>query len=388
MTSSRRSFLAAVGAGGAGAIIAPWIPARGMEADRASRPGPRQMVTGVSTPPIRLDSNENPYGPGPAALDAIRGVWSDLARYPDSPEENLRELVARWHSSEPGSILMGCGSTEIIGMAVRAFTAPDRGLVTATPTFEVASTQARLAGARVTELPVDSSYRLDLQAMAAAATGAGLVYLCNPNNPTATFHPAAAIRQFVRDLNAKSPGTTILIDEAYYEYVEDKTYATAVPLSIENPRVIVSRTFSKIFGLAGLRVGYVTGQKKTLGALRDYKIDSGVNLLGAAAAMALLNRVDQVSLMRKLNTEAREFTRDWFEKAGYKVVPSQANFLMVDLRRDPAEFRGACRKLDVLVGRPFPPLSTHVRISIGTLDEMKHTAVLFGQILSEGGGRT
>ena len=392
MTSSRRSFLAglgalAAGAGSAAAVAAPWISARGMEADRAENPGARSGLAGVSTAPIRLDSNENPYGPGPAALDAIRGAWGDLARYPDTPEENLTALVARWHSVGQACVLMGCGSTEILGMAARAFTTPGRGLTTATPTFEVPAIQARRVGAPVTALPVDSSYRIDLTAMAAAAIGAGLVYLCNPNNPTATLHPAAAIGEFVLEVTKKSPGTTILIDEAYHEYVEDKGHSTAIPLAMENPRVIISRTFSKIFGLAGLRVGYVVGQEKTLEALRDHKLESGVNVLGAAAAMALLNRTDQVGLMRKLNTEAREFTKGWFESAGYRVVPSQTNFMMVEIRRNPAEFRAACRRLNVWVGRPFPPLLKHTRISIGTLDEMKHAVEIFGQILSDGTGR-
>ena len=350
--------------------------------------GPRRGVIGLSTKPIRLDSNENPYGAGPAAMDAIRGVWNDLGRYPDEPEESLTALLARWHGIAPECILMGCGSTEILGMAARAFTGPGRGLTTAAPTFEVPAVQARHAGANVTALPVDASYRLDLTAMAPAATGSGLVYLCNPNNPTATFHPASTIADFVREVSVASPSTTILIDEAYYEYVEDKSYATAIPLAMKNPRVVVSRTFSKIFGLAGLRVGYAVAQEQTLEELRPHKLESGVNLLGAAAAMALLNRAEQVTRMRKLNTEAREFTKSWFEKAGYKVVPSQTNFMMVEIRRDPAEFRTECRKLNVLVGRPFPPLTTQTRITIGTLDEMKLAVEIFGQVLTAGSEST
>jgi histidinol-phosphate aminotransferase len=369
------------------------VGARGREGSapgdaRLRRAGGGSALAAVHAQPIRLDSNENPYGPGPAAFEAIDNAFDIVSRYPDAPEEHLQETVTRWHGVPAGSVLMGCGSTEILRMAVREFTSPGRALVTAAPSFEDPMREAERLGAPVTAVPVDSALRLDLAGIADRSAGAGLIYLCNPNNPTGTLHPEAAIKEFVERALERSPATTILIDEAYYEYVEDPAYATSIPLAMKNPQVIVSRTFSKVFGLAGLRVGYAVGREGTLEPMRRHKLESGVNALGAAAAMAVLNRKDQVAGQRRLNHDARSFTKGWFESAGYKVVPSETNFMMVDLRIDPRSFRDACRKLDVWVGRPFPPLATHARISIGTMDEMRRAVEIFGQVLKVGTGRT
>jgi histidinol-phosphate aminotransferase len=222
--------------------------------------------------------------------------------------------------------------------------------------------------------------------MEAKASGAGLVYLCNPNNPTATVHTLSEVKEFVARMSRSSPGTTILIDEAYFEYVDDPGYATAIPVAIENPRVIVSRTFSKVFGMAGLRVGYAVGSTATIKALSRHQLPSGVNLLGAAAALASLNLKDHIEQQRRLNREAREFTRRYFETAGYKVVPSQTNFMMIDIRRDAKEFRAACRKRNVMIGRAFPPLTSHIRVTMGTMEEMRQAVEVFGQVLAGGSG--
>jgi histidinol-phosphate aminotransferase len=342
----------------------------------------------VSSEPIRLDSNENPYGPGPAALQGITNAFGIASRYPDAPEDHLQETVARWHGVATDNILPGCGSTEILRMAVHQFTSPGRALVTAVPSFEAPKIEAEKLGAPVAAVPLDAALKLDLTAMADKAGGAGLIYVCNPNNPTGTVQPASAVRDFVESVLKKSPGTTILIDEAYHEYVEDPAYATAIPLAMERRNVIVSRTFSKIFGLAGLRVGYAVAHAETLDAMRRHKLDSAVNVLGAVAAMTTLNRKGQVDRQRQINREVREFTQRWFELLRYKVVPSQTNFLMVDIRRDPKKFRDSCRKLNVWVGRPFPPLATHVRITIGTMDEMKEAVEVFGRVLGAGLERT
>jgi histidinol-phosphate aminotransferase len=255
-------------------------------------------------------------------------------------------------------------------------------LVTAAPTFEDPARVAETIWAPVRAVPLDGALRLDLAAMRVAARGAGLVFVCNPNNPTGTVHSAQAIDDLVSRLLADVPDATILIDEAYHEYVDDPSYHTAIPLAMSNPRVIVSRTFSKVFGLAGLRVGYAVAQPDTVKALRRYQLSSGINLAGAAAALAALGQPAHLENEQRLNREAKDFTRRSFEEGGYKVVPSDTNFLMVDIRRDCKAFQTACRKLDVLVGRPFPPLMTYTRISIGTMDEMRRAADVFRQVLS------
>jgi len=375
-------FVRTLGAGGVGALVVPALSARGREALAAVAEPASALIPPATA--IRLDSNENPNGPGPAALEAIRGVFSEASRYPDRPEDLLQEKIARTHGLPAGCVLTGCGSTEILRMAVHQFTAPDRPVVTASPTFEEPARFAERIGTPVIAVPVDAALKLDLAAMGARAGGAGLLYICNPNNPTATVHGAKAVKGLVARVGAASPGTTILIDEAYFEYVDDPGYATAIPLAMENPRVIVARTFSKVFGMAGLRVGYAVGDAGTLRDLARQKLPSGVNLMGAAAAIAALGDEVHIERERRLNREAKAFTRRFFESAGYKVVNSEANFMMIDIRRDPRGFRAACRERSVMVGRPFPPLDTYARISIGTLDEMRRAVEVFDEVLKSG----
>ena len=266
-------------------------------------------------------------------------------------------------------------------MSVFAFTSPTRPLVAGRPTFEDPGRHAGVAGTPVTEVPVDAALKLDLDAMARAASGSGLVFLCNPNNPTGTVHPANAVADFIRSINKTSPDTVILVDEAYHHFVEDPGYATAVPLALENPRVVVCRTFSKIYGMAGLRIGYAIGRREPILALRKHKLPNSTNVLGAIAAVASLEQTSHLDRQKRLNREAREFTRQAFEKMGFAVVPSEANFFMVNIKRDSKQFQEACRARNVMVGRPFPPLLDHARISIGTADEMRRAVEVFRQVL-------
>lgn len=267
-------------------------------------------------------------------------------------------------------------------MASYAFTSPERALVTGAPSFEDPTRHSEMMRAQIRAIPVDASLKLDLGRMLDATRGAGLVFLCNPNNPTGTVHGATAVRQFIADVNRMSPDTVILVDEAYHEYVDDPAYATAVPMALENPKVIVVRTFSKVFGMAGLRAGYAIGMPQTLNAMRTHRLPNNVNVLAAAAAMVTLRDQPHLDREVQLNREAREFTRKALASMGFHAPASNANFIMVPIGRDSRVFRDACAKHDVLVGRPFPPLTTHARISIGTMDEMKRATDVFRQVLS------
>jgi histidinol-phosphate aminotransferase len=377
MPSTRRDFLRRIGAGGAALVLAPRISARGFEAAHAAPP-PRRFRAGT----IRLDSNENPNGPSAAALDAIRASLSEASRYPDDPERALTEAIAARHGVRPEEVLLGSGSTEILRIAVMAHCGPARPLVTAAPTFEQPAGVARTIGAPAIEVPLGPGLRLDLDAMAgAAAPSAGLVFCCNPNNPTGTVHGAAAITDFVQAVHRAAPGAVILIDEAYHEYVEDPGYASALPM-VRDPRVIVCRTFSKVYGLAGIRAGYAVGHRDTIARMRPWRIPNGISVAASAAAIASLAGQDHLARQQRLNREARAFTRRLFEDLGYPVAPSEANFLMVDLRRDARAFRDACRSRGVAVGRQFPPLLTWTRISIGTMDEMTQASRVFRTVLA------
>lgn len=392
MGISRRAFVRAVGAAGASGVMAfsgAAILARGREAAFAGRCGdaPDFLPPELAPTPgigrrIRLSSNENPVGPPRVALEAIQAAFSEAPLYPGAPTRRVTERVAAHHTVSPASVVMGCGSGEILRMAVYACTSPRRALVTAAPTFEDPTRYAELLGAPVIAVPVTRDLKLDLDAMAARAEGAGLVFVCNPNNPTGTVHGAKAIADFVGRVHKVSPDTTVLIDEAYHHYVEDASYQTALQLAIDRPGVVVSRTFSKLYGMAGLRLGYAVGHPDTIAALRRHRLANSVNALVAPAAVAALDDAGLLERERARNHTAREFTRQSLAATGYPSVASEANFIMVDVRRDIRAFQKACSDRGVDIGRPFPPLLTHARISIGTMEEMTAAVEVFKAVLA------
>jgi histidinol-phosphate aminotransferase len=388
MPLSRRDFLATVGAGGAGLAVLPLVGARGREALSAQQQGSpvanRRADRALSSAQgmIRIDSNENPNGPGARAFEAMRGTFSEANRYPVVLEDELTTEIARTLGVKPENIMLGCGSSEVLRSAVQAFTSPTRALVSPSPSFELAADYARFAGVPVKSPRVDAKLRTDLDAMADAAKGAGLVYLCNPNNPTATVHGKAAIAGFVELVGKNSPQTVVLVDEAYHEYVEDAAYATSVPMALDNPRMFVARTFSKVFGMAGMRVGYAVGRPETLARMRGWMLGSSVNQLALAAARATVGDLARIADEKKKNHDAKVFTAKAFANLGYEVIPSDANFMMIDIKRDVKAFKAECIKKGVAVGRPFPPLDTHLRVSVGTMPEMQKAVEVFRSTLA------
>lgn len=381
MTVSRRAFLATVGAGGAGVLARPLIHSRGREASLYAFQGveDRKADRRLAARPgmVRIDSNENPVGPGEQVLAAIRRTLGESNRYPVLLEDELKDAVAKLQGVKSDNVIIGCGSGELLRSAVQAFTSSDRPYVAPAPTFEAPGEFAKFIGRQVKGVPVDGKLSADLGAMAEAARGAGLVFLCNPNNPTATVHSKSDVVAFIEQVGRVSPNTTILVDEAYFEYVDAPGYGTVIPLAITNPRVVVARTFSKVLGMAGLRVGYAVGQKETLAKMASWQLGSNVSQLSLAAAVAALGDTEHVAREQRRNREVRAFTRKFFADAGYTMSAGEANFMMVDVRRDAKAFKGECLKKGVAVGRAFPPLTTHVRLSFGTMPEMRKALAIF-----------
>jgi len=374
---SRRSFLHVLGLNGVIATAAACAPAS------AERAGSRLIARTAAGGMLRLDSNENSSGPGPRVLAAIEDALGEINRYPFAASRGLAGAIAESAGVQGDQVELGCGSSEILDAAVGAFTAPDRGLVTAAPTFELCANIAEHMGHPIVEVPLTATLMLDLAAMASRAAGAGLIYVCNPNNPTATTHGSRAVEQFVEEVLKRDARTTILIDEAYHDYVDRPDYRTSIPLAVANPRVIVSRTFSKIYGLAGMRVGYAVGQRATLTEVSRRLDALRISKLSTTAAFTALSDSTRVADQRTANREARAFTAQTFRAAGFQPVDSEANFLMVDVRRDVRSFQSACRDRGVSVARPFPPLLTHTRITIGTMEEMNRAAVVFQEVLAQ-----
>ena len=334
---------------------------------------------------IRISSNENPLGPGKRVLEAITRKFPEAGRYPfnSSPaDRNLVEAIAALHKCKPENVSLGAGSQEILRNAVRAFTNDAKGLVTASPTFENPTNFSNRLKRQVKEIKVDSAFRLDVGGMIDAAPGSGLVFFNNPNNPTATVHGARTVTDFIARVRKSSPASVILVDEAYHEYVTDPSYATAIPLALSEPNILVARTFSKAFGMAGMRIGYAIGTADTIKRLAAYKMPYNVSVFGVAAAMAALDDPGHIEQERRRNTEVRNFTVKALDEMGCKSSASECNFIFTDVHRPATEFRDACAKQGVAVGRPFPPFEkTHARISMGTMDEMKRAVTVFRSVL-------
>ena len=215
-----------------------------------------------------------------------------------------------------------------------------------------------MMGHPVRPVALDAEFRIDLGKFAEAARGAGLVFYCNPNNPTATYVGASATRDFLARVAKESPGTTVLVDEAYFDYVTDPDHASTIPLAVDNPRVVVARTFSKAYGMAGLRVGFAVGHADTIKKMRDWDGATGsttLNVLGLHAALAALEQDRSViEAERARNAASRDFTMRWFADRGMKPAASQANFMFVNIGRPAAGFRDACRARGVLVAPRLP----------------------------------
>ena len=379
---SRRAFVRTLGLGGAATAAVPrFVTARGREALSNAALRGFSASAAETTATIQLNSNENPNGPGLKALNAIRTALPLANRYPYGEAGALTAAIARLHNVQANQVIIGCGSAEILRMAMQAFTSRTRYLVTAAPTFETPSEYADTFGVPTHAVRVGANLKLNLATMELEAQGAGLVYVCNPNNPTATVLGASAIGTFVERVGRASPQTVLLVDEAYHEYVDDPSYRTSIPLAVTRKNVIVSRTCSKIHGLAGLRCGYAIAHAETIANLARFRLETGVNQLAIAAALAALGDKERVERERTINRETRELTRRMLESMGCVVGPSETNFILVDLRRDSRLFRDGCRREGLVVGRPFPPLNNHARISIGTIDEMQRAGATFRRVL-------
>ena len=389
MALTRRGFVQAAGIGAAGAFAHGWIGARGRENALWSAVEP--TLHAVESGLIVLASNENPLGPGARVLNAVKAAFGDGGRAPgrySNAGRDLIDAIAKKQGVKPENVVLGCGSTQILRSATHLFTAKDKPLVGTIPTYEECAGYAEMMGHPVRPVALDADFKIDLDKFAEATKGAGLVFLCNPNNPTATYVGARATREYFARVNRESPDTTILVDEAYFDYVTDPDHDTHIPIAVENPRIVVARTFSKAYGMAGLRLGYAIGHKDTIKKMADWDGGTGTGSLNVLALHAGLAAIQQNASFtadeRARNKAVRDFTMNWFAERGMKPTDSQANFMFVNIGRPVKEFREACRARGVLVARDFPPFEkTHCRLSFGTMDEMKKAVAVFGESLDK-----
>ncbi len=237
----------------------------------------------------------------------------------------------------------------------------------ADPTFEAILQYANVNGAEVVKIPLTGGFGHDLEKIRSAQKG-GLVYICNPNNPTASITSKNELREF---LMKTPPETMVLVDEAYYHYADSPDYESVIPLVKDCPNLIVARTFSKVYGMAGLRCGYCVAQPDTIKRLRPHQVWDSVNIMALVAATASLDDPDQVTNGRRLNRETRTFLAKELDALGFQTIPSQANFVMIDLRRPVVPVIQALKQRKVQVGRLFPAMPNHMRLTIGKRTEME-----------------
>jgi histidinol-phosphate aminotransferase len=338
---------------------------------------------------IRISSNENPLGPGKAAIDAILGKFPEANRYPfnSTPlDADLEILIAKLNSAKRENVVLGVGSQELLKNAARVFMSPTKHLVIPSPTYgDPAGFAQNALHYTVKSAPVhDKTLKTDLSALLPLVKGAGLVYLCNPNNPTGTINSAQEIKDFVAEVKKTSPTTAVLLDEAYCDYATDPSFATAFPLALATPGVIVARTMSKAYGMAGVRIGYAIGDAATIKKMAAYRMPYNVNTFGVAAAVASLKDPQHIKDESARNKAVRDFTTKFFADLGYTSTDSQTNFIFTDIGKTmtAAQFRDACAAKGVMVGRDFPPLEKQwARISLGTMEEMQKATEVFRSVL-------
>jgi len=357
-TINRRQFARTLGS----ALGAAWIT------DLSGRGAAAKLPAGAPPGTIQLNSNENPYGPSPGVLEAMEQAGGRAARYPDADGDRVVEAIAALHHVEPDQVALGCGSGEILQAADQAFLEPGKQVVVSEPTFEAVVVFARGTQAEVVKVPQTQDQRHDLKALAAVCDDrTGLVYVCNPNNPTGTIVGASELERFI----AQVPSSTmILVDEAYHHFVEDPGYASATAWLADTPNLIVARTFSKIYGLAGMRLGYGVGSKQSIQAVRQQLCWSNANVAVLEAALACLGDAEHLEQQRRLNAETRGFLCAELERDGRAYVPSHTNFVMIDLGTDVGPVIQGFRERRILVGRRFPAMPHWLRVSIGTRAEM------------------
>ena len=366
---SRRDFARLLGVGAAAAVVSPTVSFA-------------KSTQSVATPLaeggiVRLSANENPYGPSSKAFQAITDSFGLVCRYPDEHENVLIDKLAKLNGVNHDQILLGDGSGEILKLCAETFTGPQNGkLVAADPTFEAILNNASANGAEVVKAPLTATYAHDLPKMLSSAKS-GLIYVCNPNNPTASITPKDELRDFI----ATTPSqTTILVDEAYFHYADSPDYDSVIALVKDHPNLIVSRTFSKIYGMAGLRCGYCVAQKETIDRIRRNQMWDSVNCMALAAATASLDDLDHVLNHQRLTHEAKTFVTAELGKMGYEQIPSQANFIMFDCKRPVVPLIQAMKQRKVHVGRLFPALPNHMRLTIGKKSEMERFVSAFKEV--------
>lgn len=329
----------------------------------AAHRSPAKLAALGNKDAVWIDSNENPLGPCSKARDAIAAITPQGGRYRTDLTDKLAAVFAEQQGLKPEYVQVYAGSTEPLQFSVLAFTSPEHSYVTADPGFESGQFMSKMSGARVVKVPLTKDYAHDIKAMLAAAPDAGLFYICNPNNPTGTLTSHADVEYL---LEHKPQGSIVMVDEAYIHFSDADS---ALDLVKADKDVVVLRTFSKIYGMAGLRCGFAIARPDLLDKLGHF----GGNFMpttGIAAATASLTDPALVPERKRINTQIRQQTFDWLDRNGYGYIPSHSNCFMLDVKRPAKDVIDAMAKDNIFIGRIWPLMPTYTRITVGTQPEM------------------
>jgi histidinol-phosphate aminotransferase len=349
---SRRTFLQFSAAAAAFHMVTEPVLAAA-----ARRPAPKDAVM--------IDSNENPLGPGQAARDAISAIIPLGGRYLDNLTDELVHTFAQQEGLNPDYVHIFPGSTPPLHFGVVAFTSPQKAYVSADPGYEAGYFAAATSQARVVKVPLTKTYAHDVKAMVAAAPDAGLFYICNPNNPTGTLTPHSDLEYLVEN---KPKGSVVMVDEAYLHFCDAPSTLDFVKAGKD---VIVLRTFSKTYGMAGLRCGFVIARPDLLDKIMERSGWNFMPVTAVAAATASLKDPTLVPERKRINAAIRQETFQWLERNGYSYIPSESNCFLLDTKRPGKQVIDAMAQQNVFIGRIWPIMPTCVRITVGTHDEME-----------------
>jgi histidinol-phosphate aminotransferase len=359
----RRALLALAGV----TALGVWTPAW---------PGGHRGAAGGTSPMRRLIANENPYGPGPAAQAAAERAVALGWRYATREVRQLKAAIAEHEGVDISQVMIGAGSAEILRVAALRFASDGGEVLTARPTFSFLPGYARRLGAELRELPLTDDMAFDMPAISAAVGDrTRLVYLCNPNNPTGTRIDGSVVRGFCEQVSDRVP---VLIDEAYMDLSDDFTEHTALPRVLAGDRVIIARTFSKLHGMAGLRVGYALAPAGMIEELEQLRVTIP-SLVGVMAATASLGDEAFLAFSRAQIREAMQITTAAMDEIGREYTPSFGNFVLFDTGVPAREFSKAMRAAGILTGMSYRPYDTWARISMGKTEDMQALAVAMAE---------
>ncbi len=329
---------------------------------------------------IKLASNENPFGYSPKVKEAIQEALEHLPVYPDGAVRELKHALATFYQIDEEQIIVGNGSDEIVSLITRAYLQPGTETIMADPTFPRYKTNAQIEGANVIEIPTREG-RHDLSAMLASITDhTRVIWICNPNNPTGCI---VTREEFAAFLEQVPDYILVVADEAYYEYVMNEAYPDTLSLLKEYPNLIILRTFSKIYGLAALRVGYALAHPDALDPLHRVREPFNVNQLAQVAALAALKDQEFVRHCRAQNREGMQLINNRIEKMGLTAYPSEANFLLIDLKQPAGPvFEALLRQGIIVRSGEALGVPTTVRVTIGSSEENQRFLAALESVLN------